>query len=92
MELVRDGKKVAFSDCPIGLFLSGRELCLMTEYGRDAYIVSSGEFFCGGTTSDAERGKLRVQPMKPVRSKWPRRTNIKCQCDACVARRSYQGE
>jgi len=43
---------LALRECPIGLFWSGEELCLKTEYGNnegriDAYIVSTGEFFWG---------------------------------------------
>lgn len=46
------GKARRLESAPIGLFLFGDELCLKTEYrtasGRiDAYIVSSGEAFCG---------------------------------------------
>lgn len=41
------------AECPVGLFISANgELCLKTEYSENngritAYIVSSGEFFCG---------------------------------------------
>lgn len=46
------GRPQRLIDAPIGLFLCGDELCLKTEYrtssGRiDAYIVSTGESFCG---------------------------------------------
>ena len=29
--------------CPVGLFVHGNDLCVKTEYGNEAYIVSSGE-------------------------------------------------
>lgn len=45
-------KTVSLDECPIGLFYSGDELCVKTEYGSnegriDAYIVGSGEMFWG---------------------------------------------
>jgi hypothetical protein len=52
------------------MFLCGGELCLKTEYGNnegriDAYIVSSGEFFWGGSKGiiAAQRGVL-VTPVE----------------------------
>lgn len=56
-------------DAPIGLFLFGDTLCLMTEYssegcGRHAYIVSSGEMFWGGAKSKEERANLEVTPVE----------------------------
>ena len=55
-------------DAPVGLFLFGDTLCLMTEYsssgcGREAYIVSSGEMFWGGAKSKEERANLDVTPV-----------------------------
>lgn len=55
-------------DAPVGLFLFGDTLCLMTEYssegcGRHAYIVSSGEMFWGGAKSKEERANLEVVPV-----------------------------
>lgn len=43
---------VSLASAPIGLFYYGETLALKTEYGGndgriDAYIVESGEFFCG---------------------------------------------
>lgn len=56
MRLIPQCKKVKLVDCPVGLFLYGDDghLALKTEYGNnegriDAYIVSSGEFFWGGS-------------------------------------------
>ena len=58
-------------ECPIGLFMSHGELCLKTEYGNnegriDAYIVSSGEFFWGGTSLIADQRKVMVEPVENV--------------------------
>lgn len=64
---------VRLDDCPIGLFRAASgELCLMTEYAteaegrptqRDAYIVSSGEYFWGGAKTTAERCNVLVTPV-----------------------------
>jgi hypothetical protein len=56
-------------ECPIGLFWSGNELCLKTEYGNnegriDAYIVSTGEFFWGlPPQSIASQREQMVEPI-----------------------------
>jgi len=62
---------VTLTDCPIGLFRYGGELCLKTEYGSnegriDAYIVSSGEFFWGGTNTPAAQRKVMVEPVSEI--------------------------
>ena len=56
-------------ECPVGLFKFNDILCLKTEYmlpdGRvEAYIVSSGETFCGGVHSVEEFNNLEVTPLK----------------------------
>lgn len=61
------GEEVTLGECPIGLFMAGGELCLKTEYGDnngriDAYIVSSGEFFWGGTSGAEAQRKVKVRP------------------------------
>lgn len=64
--IVSDGPTVSLASCPIGLFMSeGGELCLKTEYGDndgriDAYIVSSGEFFWGGTSKPQDQRQVQV--------------------------------
>lgn len=64
--IVSSGPTVSLASCPIGLFLSSSgELCLKTEYGAnegriDAYIVSTGEFFWGGTNSSREQRQVQV--------------------------------
>lgn len=57
---------VKFEDCPIGLFEINGELCLKTEYGLDAYIVSSGEYFWGGTNNVDDLRNVMVNPIKDV--------------------------
>jgi hypothetical protein len=63
------GEPTTLEECPIGLFLSGDELCLKTEYGNnegriDAYIVSSGEFFWGSAPQTI--ANQRAQIVRPV--------------------------
>lgn len=62
-----DDVEMTLEDCPVGMFLSGPELCLKTEYRTsqgaiEAYIVSSGEFFWGGTNKADEQRKVIVRP------------------------------
>jgi len=62
---------VTLADCPIGLFRCGGELCLKTEYGSnegriDAYIVSSGEFFWGGTNKPMAQRQVMVEPVSEI--------------------------
>ncbi len=67
--LVKRGKPCTLLNAPIGLFMSGGELCLKTEYGNnegriDAYIVRSGEFFWGSAPQTIENQRKQiVQPM-----------------------------
>ena len=57
-------------DAPVGLFLFDGVMCLKTEYstdGRvDAFVVESGEFFCGGATTTEELNNLEVVPIEAV--------------------------
>lgn len=58
MMLYKATGKIPVGAAPIGLFfLDAGEIICITEYytngNRDAYIVSSGEKYCGG---DEERG------------------------------------
>ena len=62
-----------FENCPVGMFLHGSTLALKTKYGLDAYIVSSGEQFCGGANDSEELRSIEVTPVEiePVRhGKW----------------------
>lgn len=48
----RKSHTVRLDEAPVGLFMCMGELCVKTQYrepngGVTAYIVSSGEFFCG---------------------------------------------
>jgi hypothetical protein len=63
---------VSLADCPPGLFRWNGELCFKSEYRTtrengtsvcDAYVVASGEYFWGGTSTDAQREALKVQPI-----------------------------
>ena len=58
MLITKKKRKVRLGNCPIGLFLFQDEVCLKTEYwsnGKpECFIVSSGEFFCGGVTNNDE--------------------------------------
>lgn len=55
---------VKLKDCPIGLFITDdKTLCVKTEYGNEAYIVWSGEYFWGGAETKAEIGEVLVLPI-----------------------------
>lgn len=78
-------------DAPVGLFYSGRTLCVKTEYftngGVDAYIVSSGEYFHGGAQTSEERNYLMVRPvnqrnLRPV-GRWHLNEDGKWACTCC---------
>lgn len=58
------GKLKSLVNCPPGLFQYGSMLGFRSEYGDDAFCVSSGEFFWGGVGGDrAARNALLVQPL-----------------------------
>lgn len=52
------------AECPPGLFLFGGCLGFRSEYGTDAYVVSSGEAFWGGAKTKEERDALMVTPVE----------------------------
>lgn len=61
--------KVRLDECPIGLFWAGDDLCVKTEYMNNdgrvlAYIVESGEFFCGSQPQTVEN--QLAQMVEPV--------------------------
>lgn len=60
---MKRNKLVKLVDCPIGLFIKDDTLCVKTEYGNDAYIVCSGEYFWGGTATEDERNEVMVLPI-----------------------------
>ena len=65
-----NNEMLPFEECPIGMFMSDDgELCLKTEYGLEAYIVSSGERFWGGVDTSEELRHVMVRPVdvEPVR-------------------------
>jgi hypothetical protein len=62
-----------FKNCPPGLFMHTHNegtsgaldvLCVKTEYGEDAYVVASGEYFWGGTHNREARGDIVVTVLK----------------------------
>ena len=67
MLITKKKRKVRLGNCPIGLFVFQDEICLKTEYwsnGKpECFIVSSGEFFCGGVTDNDEYFYLFVIPL-----------------------------
>jgi len=67
MLITKKKRKVKLGKCPIGLFLYGNTICLKTEYWVDGapecYIVSSGEYFCGGVSNNDEYLNLFVIPL-----------------------------
>lgn len=48
---------------PYGLFMHGDTLCVKTEYGNEAYIVSSGEAFWGGAETRFDIGDILILPI-----------------------------
>lgn len=57
-------KLIPLRDYPKGLFVTeDNTLCVKTEYGNEAYIVWSGEYFWGGAkTKEAKRG-IQILPI-----------------------------
>lgn len=61
------GPRVPLRDCPPGLFRSeSGHLGFRSEYGEDAYVVASGEYWWGGTSDRAMRARQSVQPLVEV--------------------------
>lgn len=73
---------VTLDDCPTGLFWFDGTLGFKSEYATtkqengqiiglqcDAYVVSSGEYFWGGTSDWRARTKLMVTPLDLDNSK-----------------------
>lgn len=56
-------KLIPLRDYPKGLFIKGNTLCVKTEYGNDAYIVGSGEYFWGGAKTKEEIGDILILPI-----------------------------
>uniref|UniRef100_A0A6M3XRQ2 Uncharacterized protein n=1 Tax=viral metagenome TaxID=1070528 RepID=A0A6M3XRQ2_9ZZZZ len=56
------GWPCSYEECPPGLFIFRDTLCLMSEYGGDSYLASSGEAFWGGVSGKEARDALVVQP------------------------------
>ena len=60
---MKNKRLVKLKDCPIGLFIKDGTLCVKTEYGNEAYIVWSGEYFWGGAKTREEIGEILVLPI-----------------------------
>lgn len=56
-------KLIPLMDYPKGLFMRGDTLCVKTEYGNEAYIVWSGEYFWGGAKTKEEIGDVLILPI-----------------------------
>ena len=56
-------KLVKLKDYPKGLFVKDNTLCVKTEYGTEAYIVWSVEYFWGGAEKKADIGEVLVLPI-----------------------------
>lgn len=56
-------KLVPLRNCPVGLFICNDVLCVKTEYGNEAYIISSGEYFWGGAKTKQQIGDVLVLPV-----------------------------
>lgn len=56
-------KLIPLRDYPKGLFICDNTLCVKTEYGNEAYIVWSGEYFWGGAKTKEEIGDVLILPI-----------------------------
>ena len=56
-------KLIPLKDYPSGLFICGATLCVKTEYGNEAYIVESGEYFWGGAKTKEGIGDVLILPI-----------------------------
>lgn len=57
-------KLIPLRDYPKGLFVTeNNTLCVKTEYGNEAYIVWSGEYFWGGAETKKAIGDVLILPI-----------------------------
>ena len=56
-------KLIPLKNYPKGLFIKDNTLCVKTEYGNEAYIVWSGEYFWGGAKTKDEIGNIPILPI-----------------------------
>ena len=54
---------IPLRDYPKGLFMHDDTLCVKTEYGNEAYIVWSGEYFWGGAKTKEDIGNVLILPI-----------------------------
>ena len=63
IKIVPSGFGCKLGECPPGLFLFGDCIGFKTKYGNnEVYVVSSGEVFWGGVSTEEERHNLIVIP------------------------------
>jgi len=60
------GELCELRECPVGLFLHGDTLCVLTEYTGNVFIVESGEAFWAGTNNNYDRYSVTVQPCEII--------------------------
>ena len=56
-------KLIPLKEYPKGLFIKDNTLCVKTEYGNEAYIVWSGEYFWGGADTKEGIGNIPILPI-----------------------------
>lgn len=56
-------KLIRLRDYEKGLFMYNNTLCVKTEYGNEAYIVWSGEYFWGGAETKEKIGDVLILPI-----------------------------
>lgn len=81
-----NNEMIPFEECPVGMFMSDDgELCLKTEYGLEAYIVSSGERFWGGVDTLEKLRHVKVCPVdaEPVRHGHWIEDHMDWKCSCC---------
>lgn len=59
----RNNKLIPLRDYEKGLFIDDDTLCVKTEYGNEAYIVWSGEYFWGGAKTKEAIGDVLILPI-----------------------------
>lgn len=63
--ILPEGWPCEFHECRSGFFLWKETLCLMSDYGGEAY-TDGGDIFWGGAISKEARAGLVIQPVTAV--------------------------
>jgi len=61
-QIIPHGWPCTLAACPPGLFVVGDSLGFKSEYGLDAFVVESGEYWWGGADKKEEVATQIVQP------------------------------